>query len=117
MAAITTEQVKAYIEKEIPGFHRARLDSLRKLSLKKVLQRKNPYLYKAKNINLAADLVRGLLDAHLSSQEEGIFGNFLEGLSQVCEISGLQHRDVRIHVSRGISNHNIGTPRVLSQSN
>lgn len=88
MSAITTEQVKAYIEKEIPGFHRARLDSLRKLSLKKVLQRKNPYLYKAKNINLAADLVRGLLDAHLSSQEEGIFGNFLEGLAlYVCQVT------------------------------
>jgi hypothetical protein len=30
---------------------------------------------------LAQDLVRILLDAHLSSQEETIFGNFLEGLA------------------------------------
>ncbi len=46
-----------------------------------ILKRKNPYLYKAKNILLSGDLVKLLLDAHLSSQEEGIFGNFLEGLA------------------------------------
>lgn len=47
----------------------------------KVLKRKNPYLFKAKNIRTAGDLVKGLLDAHLSSQEEAIFGTFLEGLA------------------------------------
>jgi len=29
----------------------------------------------------ASDLVKGLLDAHLSSSEEGLFGGFLEGLA------------------------------------
>ena len=46
-----------------------------------VLKRKNPYLFKAKNINTAQDLVKTILDAFLSSQEEGIFGGFLEELS------------------------------------
>ena len=33
------------------------------------------------NILTAENLVRTLLDAHLSSQEETIFGDFLEGLA------------------------------------
>ena len=44
----------------------------------KVVKRKNPYLFKAKNINKAQDFVTLILDAHLSSQEETIFGGFLE---------------------------------------
>jgi hypothetical protein len=46
-----------------------------------VLARKNPYLFRAKNVLTANDLVKSLLDAHLSSQEETIFGAFLEGLA------------------------------------
>lgn len=49
--------------------------------MKKILRRKNPYLFKAKNQNTAHDLVKTILDAHLSSQEEGIFGGFLEELA------------------------------------
>ena len=49
--------------------------------MKKILCRKNPYLFKAKNQNTAHDLVKTILDAHLSSQEEGIFGVFLEELA------------------------------------
>lgn len=46
-----------------------------------MLARKNPYLFRAKNVLTANDLVKSLLDAHLSSQEETIFGAFLEGLA------------------------------------
>lgn len=38
-------------------------------------------MFRAKNQNTAQDLVKTLLDAHLSSQEEGIFGGFLEELA------------------------------------
>jgi len=38
-------------------------------------------LFRAKNQNTAQDLVKTILDAHLSSQEEGIFGSFLEELA------------------------------------
>jgi len=57
------------------------LESLTALKLKKVLRRKNPYLFKAKFVTNAPELVKLLLDAHLSSQEETIFGGFLEGLA------------------------------------
>lgn len=51
-----------------------------------MLGRKNPYLFKAKHIETAGELVRQLLDAHLSSQEETIFGDFLQSLAiHVCQ--------------------------------
>lgn len=45
------------------------------------MKRKNPYLFKAKNIQTAEELVRYTLDAFLSSQEETIFGDLMEGLA------------------------------------
>ena len=45
------------------------------------MRRKNPYLFKAKNIQTAEELVRYILDAFLSSQEETIFGNLMEELA------------------------------------
>jgi hypothetical protein len=56
----------------ITPFYKTRFDKLNSLKLKDVLKRKNPYLFKAKNIELAGDLVKGIVDAYLSSQEEGI---------------------------------------------
>jgi len=81
MNSISTKEVRAYVKQNIGSFHQSRLKSLKMLKLNKILQRKNPYLFKAKNILLAQDLVKTLLDAHLSSQEETIFGDFLEGLA------------------------------------
>lgn len=74
-------KIATFIEKNIPAFHQRRLESLGKLKLDSVLKRKNPYLFKAKNVNTAGELVKGILDAHLSSQEETIFGAFLEGVA------------------------------------
>jgi len=81
MYQVQTEEVDQYVEQNIGTFHKGRLDSIRSLKLTKILLRKNPYLFKARNILLAQDLIRILLDAYLSSQEETIFGNFLEGLA------------------------------------
>jgi hypothetical protein len=86
MAKITVQQITSYIEKHIPDFHKKRLESLSELKLQKVLRRKNPYLYKAKFVTSAPELVKAILDAHLSSQEEAIFGGFLEGLAVfICQ--------------------------------
>ena len=81
MRAITDTQVTAYVKANIGTFHNKRLESLKKLRLEELLRRKNPYLFKSKNITVASDLIRSLLSAHLSSQEETLFGDFLEGLA------------------------------------
>ena len=81
MGKITESDIRQHIETHIPDFHRNKLQSLGKLRLKQVLLRKNPYLFRAKNLNSAGELVKSLLDAYLSSQEETIFGGFLETLA------------------------------------
>lgn len=81
MKQIQRSEIITFIEPGIQKFHKRRLDNLSALKLKKVLARKNPYLFRAKNQTTAQDLVKTVLDAHLSSQEEGIFGGFLEELA------------------------------------
>ena len=81
MRSVSSQEVTAYVRTNIGTFHSKRLESLTELKLPKLLRRKNPYLFKSKNINTVSDLMKTLLDAHLASQEETLFGNFLEGLA------------------------------------
>ena len=81
MATTSQQEIKDYVEKHIDAFHTEKLEKLKKLQLAKILARKNPYLYKAKNLVTPRVLVKALLDAFLSSQEETTLGNFLEGLA------------------------------------
>ena len=80
-ASITYEEIAAFVENNISLFHEKQIEELKKLSLVKVLSRKNPYLFRAKNLNIAGELVKYLLDAFLISQEETNFGDFLERLA------------------------------------
>jgi hypothetical protein len=73
--------VTAFVNEHINDFHRNRLSALEKVNLNGLLKRKNPYLFRAKNMLLAADLVSELLEAHLHSSEEELFGQFLERLA------------------------------------
>lgn len=81
MSGIADRDVYAYVEPNLRHFHDKRLESLNGLRLNNLLRRKNPYLFRSKNMVQAADLVRSLLDAHLTAQEETLFGGFLEGLA------------------------------------
>lgn len=76
-----THEIRKYVVANIGNFHADRLASLNKLKLKKILKRKNPYLFKAKYQETAADIVKAILDSYLSSSEETIFGDWLEGLA------------------------------------
>ncbi len=81
--------IEHYVHENIDTFHEKRLANLQKLTLKALLRDKNPYLFRAKNLNRAAELVTALLDARLSSGEETSFGNFLEDLAiYVAQITG-----------------------------
>jgi site-specific DNA-methyltransferase (cytosine-N4-specific) len=68
-------------EHVITPFYENRLNNLKQLNLHGVLKCKNPYLFKAKNLEVAGELVKSIVDAFLSSQEETIFGNLLEGFA------------------------------------
>ncbi len=81
MSIITDEEILDYVADNVDSFHQSRLDKLNGLKLGDLLDRKNPYLFKTKNIVVVSDFIKVLLDAHLSSQEETLFGDFLEGLA------------------------------------
>src|SRR3989344_4929756 len=87
MKTIDQKQLYEYVENNISLFHQRRLDYVRsKVDLPKILKQKNPYLFKAKNVLTAQDLIKGFFDAFLSSQEETLFGDFIEGLAIfVCD--------------------------------
>ena len=80
MNSLNLEKVCDYVNENIVVFHNHRIKSLEELNLDRLLK-KNPYLFKAKNIATANELISGLLDAFLSSSEEKLFGDFLEGLA------------------------------------
>lgn len=81
MKKLNLKVVSDYVECNISTFHQKRIQSLDDLKLSKVLKRKNPYLFKAKYVLTAEQIIKGLVDAHISSHEETIFGDWLEGLA------------------------------------
>jgi hypothetical protein len=81
MKKLKLESIEKYVEENIGEFHAKRLKSLESLKLNKILSRKNPYLFKAKNVLTSEQLIKSILDAHISSNEETIFGDWLEGLA------------------------------------
>ncbi len=81
METLNLKDVAKYVEENIGIFHQKRIAGLKDLKLKKVLSKKNPYLFKAKYVLTAQDIIKSLTDAFISSQEETIFGDWLEGLA------------------------------------
>jgi hypothetical protein len=81
MEKLNLKEVTKYVEKNISIFHRKRILSLEDLKLVQVLKRKNPYMFKAKYMLTAEQIIRAIMDAHISSNEETIFGDWLEGLA------------------------------------
>jgi hypothetical protein len=81
MEKLNLTDVSQYVEQNIGIFHQKRIQSLDGLKLAKVLKRKNPYLFKAKHVLTAEQIIKSLVDAHISSNEETVFGDWLEGLA------------------------------------
>lgn len=81
MEELNIQDVIQYVKENIGSFHETRIEGIRKLKLNNVLQKKNPYLFKAKHLLTSHEIVKGLSDAFLSSKEETLFGNWLEGLA------------------------------------
>ena len=81
MNQLNLTDVTQYVEENIGTFHQKRIERLNKLKLKTVLKKKNPYLFKAKHLLTANEIVQGIADAYFSSGEETLSGDWLEGLA------------------------------------
>ena len=84
--SIDYDELAKYIDEYLVSpFYSKRSEAIRTLNLEKILKRKNPYLFRAKNILSAGEMAAQILSAHLSSQEETIFGNLMEELAiHIC---------------------------------
>lgn len=80
MEYLDLSELCEFVNENIVDFHNRKINSLENLDLKKLLK-KNPYLFRAKNITTANELITNLLEAFLSSSEEKLFGDFLEELA------------------------------------
>lgn len=68
------EIVKA-IATALETFYGTLIEKIDNLDIIKVMKRKNPYLYRAKAMENASEIVESVLSAFVSSSEETIFGN------------------------------------------
>ena len=69
------EAVVEAIAKALETFYGTLIEKIDKLDIVKVMKRKNPYLYRAKAMENASEIVESVLSAFVSSSEETIFGN------------------------------------------
>ena len=76
------EEVIQAIAKALETFYGSLIEKIDGLDIVKIMKRKNPYLYRAKAMENAAEIVENVLSAFVTSSEETIFGNcFFEPLA------------------------------------
>jgi hypothetical protein len=76
------ERVAQAIAKGLEDFYGALIKKMDEIDLQTIAKRKNPYLFRAKAMNGASQIIDAIMSAFLSSSEETIFGNaFIEPLA------------------------------------
>ncbi|MCR5259601.1 MAG: hypothetical protein K6E40_15800 [Desulfovibrio sp.] len=67
--------IEAAIAQALEDFYRSLIAKIDSIDAKDVMRRKNPYLFRAKAVQSAAEMMELILAATVSSSEETIFGN------------------------------------------
>jgi len=66
-------------------FYTSLIAGIDKIDIKRIMSKKNPYLYRAKAMSSASEIMETVLSAYVSSSEETIFGNvFFEPVAVVA---------------------------------
>lgn len=69
------QAIEQAIAEALDRFYSSLINKIDKLNIRQVMRRKNPYLFRAKAMNGASQIVEAILAAFVSSSEETIFGN------------------------------------------
>lgn len=93
-------QISEYVEQHIGEFHAARLEKLKRLDLKKLLTRKNPYQIKAMRAMTVGRFVELLIDDALSKINDELFKDWM--------------KDVALFVLQTIGNSHCEAPHVVT---
>lgn len=81
--------VYTVVDAALTNFYKALTGKLNTIKLNEILKKKNPYLYRAKGLTSAGQIVGSILAAYISSSEETLFGNhFFEPIA--LSVSGGQ---------------------------
>lgn len=76
------EKVQIAIAEALENFYKSLIAKIDSININDIIKSKNPYLYRAKAMNKAYDIITSILQAFVSSSEETIFGNvFFEPLA------------------------------------
>ena len=79
---VNQQAVEQAIAHSLEEFYNSLLEKIDTINISDIMKRKNPYLYRAKAIQSASEIVESVLSATVSSSEETIFGNcFFEPLA------------------------------------
>ena len=74
MATIPPAILSKLNEDCLTKFYEKRFKAVDNLNLRKILRRKNPYLFRAIGTEQASEIVKSILEAYMSSSDETIFG-------------------------------------------
>jgi hypothetical protein len=84
---MSDKRLEKLVLDSLERFYERRLAKLKKLDLRHILRRKNPFLFRALGFTKASELVERLLESYIWSSDEGIFGDaFFEPIAK--EVSG-----------------------------
>ena len=79
---VDPQEVEKAIAQSLEEFYDSLLAKIDTINITDIIRRKNPYLYRAKAMQSASEIVESVLSATVSSSEETIFGNcFFEPLA------------------------------------
>lgn len=81
MRPINHDRLREHVDKVIAVFYEGKTKTLTSTRLRDLLTRKNPYLFRVKNLTTPREVIEQMLDALLSSSEEKKFGDLLESLA------------------------------------
>ena len=80
------ESLRQFVAARLTKFHEAREMNIANTDARKLLARKNPYLYRYLRFDTTKEMVDALMAASLSSSEETTFGKALEDIAiHICE--------------------------------
>lgn len=89
MPRLSSKKLESLVKQSLADFYQRRSEKLSGLRLSDTLKTKNPYLFRAKGVQKASEIVSELLQAYISSSDETMFGNmFFEPIAKI--ISGGQ---------------------------
>lgn len=83
ITGLTHEQSERLVTEFEVTFAKPFAQRLQSLTMKEIIQRKNPYLYRASGIRTCEELVKRAFDDYVSASVEGDFGPFFEGVARI----------------------------------